>query len=59
MMMDEPAVEVLAEGENFSIWRAEEPDGEVSYHLELGTATLHLFEEEWEELVALIKACAR
>ncbi|NLE44384.1 MAG: hypothetical protein GX620_06650 [Chloroflexi bacterium] len=58
-MMDEPAVEVLAEGENFSIWRAEEPDGEVSYHLELGTATLHLFEEEWEELVALIKACAR
>lgn len=52
--MEEPAVEILAESENFSLWRAEEPDGETTYHLELGTVTVHFFREEWEEFLGLI-----
>ncbi|NIV39920.1 MAG: hypothetical protein GWN58_64100 [Anaerolineae bacterium] len=53
--MDEPTIEILAESENFNLWRAEEPDGETTYHIELGTVTVHLFREEWEELLRLIE----
>lgn len=53
--MEEPIVEALAETKNFEVWRAEEPDGEMTYHLELGIATIHLFREEWEELQELIE----
>jgi len=34
--------------------RAEEPDGETTYHLELGTITVHFFREEWEEFLRLV-----
>ncbi len=53
--MEDPIVETLAETENFGLWQADEPDGETTYHLELGLVTVHLFREEWEELLALIK----
>jgi hypothetical protein len=52
--MEEPTIEVLAETENLSLWRADEPDGEMTYHLELGTVTLHFFREEWEEFLEVI-----
>ncbi len=54
MKPDEVRTETLAETENYSAWRAEEPDGEATYHLELGQATLHFFEEEWQEFLTLI-----
>jgi hypothetical protein len=54
--MEEPIIKTLAETENFNLWEAEEPDGEITYHLELGVVTVHLFQEEWEELVDLIEA---
>ena len=44
----------LAETENFIAWKAVEPDGEGTYHLELNGITLHLFEEEWQEFKRLI-----
>ncbi|MEK6222102.1 MAG: hypothetical protein N2D54_07615 [Chloroflexota bacterium] len=44
----------LAETENFMAWQAEEPDGEVTYHLELNNITMHFFREEWEEFSRLI-----
>jgi hypothetical protein len=53
--MEEPEIEILAEGERFNIWRAAEPDGEMTYHLELGIATLHLFQEEWDEFLQLVE----
>jgi hypothetical protein len=56
--MEEPAIEILAETENFNVWRAEEPDGETTYHLELGPVTVNLFREEWEEFVRLIEQAA-
>jgi hypothetical protein len=45
----------LAETANFIAWKATEPDGEVTYHLELGTVTLHFFLEEWKELLDLAR----
>ncbi|MFZ6031555.1 MAG: hypothetical protein ACOYYS_27920 [Chloroflexota bacterium] len=52
----EPQTEVIAETDNYIAWRAEEPDGETSYHLELNNVTLHFFAEEWEEFKQLVKA---
>lgn len=46
----------LTETTNFIAWKAEEPDGEVTYHLELGTVTLHFFLEEWKELLDLVRS---
>jgi hypothetical protein len=45
----------LAETSNFMAWVAEEPDGEQTYHLEIGQVTVHFFNEEWEEFLGLIK----
>jgi hypothetical protein len=48
------SIDILSETENFSIWRAEEPDGETTYNLELGTVTVHFFQEEWSEFLKLV-----
>ena len=45
--------EVIAETENFLAWRADEPDGESTYHLELNNLTVHFFTEEWQEFLEL------
>lgn len=52
---DEPVVntETIAETEHYLAWVAEEPDGELTYHLELNNLTVHFFEEEWKEFIAL------
>ena len=55
-MPDEIDTTTLAETQNFMIYRADEPDGEATYHLELGQVTVHLFKEEWEEFLALVRA---
>jgi len=47
--------EVIAETDNFLAWRADEPDGESTYHLELNNLTVHFFAEEWDEFLKLIK----
>jgi hypothetical protein len=52
---NEPKTTTLAETNNYMIWKAEEPDGETTYHIELGNLTLHFFEEEWQELAELLK----
>jgi hypothetical protein len=50
--------DTLAETDNYSVWVAEEPDGETTYHLELGPVTVHFLEEEWDEFVDLIQEAA-
>ena len=45
---------LLSETENLSAWLVDEPDGETTYHLELNQATLHFFQEEWDELLQLV-----
>ncbi|MGB9673449.1 MAG: hypothetical protein ACPL3P_04865 [Anaerolineales bacterium] len=53
--MPEPETDVIAETDNYLAWRAQEPDGETTYHLELNNVTLHFFQEEWDEFLALVK----
>jgi hypothetical protein len=53
-----PSTETIAETDNYLAWRAEEPDGETTYHLELNNVTLHFFTEEWEEFLDLVKNLA-
>lgn len=52
----EPETDTLAETENYLAWQAKEPDGEVTYHLELNSVTLHFFEEEWQEFLELVRS---
>ena len=51
----DPKTETLAETDNFMAWRAEEPDGETTYHIEMNNVTLHFFEEEWTEFLQLVR----
>ena len=46
----------LVETQNYMVWTAEEPDGETTYNVELGSVTLHFFREEWEEFLKLIRS---
>jgi hypothetical protein len=52
---DEPKTETITETESYLAWKASEPDGETTYHLELNNVTLHFFQEEWDELLELVK----
>jgi len=40
-------------------WRAEEPDGETTFHLELNNITIHFFNEEWDEFLTLVRAVVK
>ena len=44
-------VDTLVETDNYYVWRADEPDQESTYHLELNNVTVHFFREEWEEFI--------
>ena len=50
----EPKTDTLAETDNYMVWKAEEPDGETTFHIELNNLTLHFFQEEWEEFLELV-----
>lgn len=52
---NEPKTQTIAETDNYLAWRAEEPDGETTYHLELNNITLHFFQEEWNEFIELAR----
>jgi hypothetical protein len=52
----EPKTETIAETDNYLAWKADEPDGEVTYHLELNNVTLHFFKEEWDEFLELVRS---
>lgn len=53
---NEMVSKTLAETENYVAWEIEEPDGEVTYHLQLNNLTVHFFKEEWDEFIQLIEA---
>lgn len=50
----DPKTQTIAETDNFLAWRADEMDGETTYHLELQNVTVHFFQEEWNEFLDLI-----
>lgn len=51
----EPTTETMAETENYLVWKAAEPDGETTYHIELNNITVHFFKEEWDEFLELVR----
>jgi len=51
----EPKVNTIAETDGYAVWSAEEPDGETTYNLELNNVTIHMFEEEYQEFLELVK----
>jgi hypothetical protein len=55
-MSDSPEIKTatIAETENFMIYSAEEPDGETTWNMELGSVTIHFFREEWREFLELV-----
>lgn len=55
MSPNEPKTETIAETDNYLAWKAEEPDGETTYHIELNNVTVHFFEEEWQEFLQLAR----
>lgn len=56
---NEPTTDVIAETDNYLAWQAEEPDGEITYHLELNNVTLHFFKEEWDEFLDLVRSLTK
>ena len=55
---DDESGSALAETENYLVWETRDPDGETTWHLELGSATLHFFREEWDEFLQLMRDAA-
>lgn len=58
-MDSEPKTNTLSETANYMAWKADEPDGETTYHLELNNVTLHFFKEEWVEFLELIATLSK
>ena len=58
-MNKEIPTETLAETQNYVVWISDEPDGEKVFHIELGQVTLHFFQEEWNEVMALVKQATK
>lgn len=56
-MTEQPDLETttIAETDSFIAWEAQEPDGETTYHIELGQVTVHFFREEWNEFQELMR----
>ena len=56
-----PETELVATTDNYNylVMRAEEPDGEVTYHLQLNNVTIHFFQEEWDEFIVLAEILTR
>lgn len=51
-----PKTKVINETDHYLVWRAEEPDGETTYHLQLDNVTVHFFKEEWDEFLDLTQS---
>ncbi|NCF65035.1 MAG: hypothetical protein GWP61_03620 [Chloroflexi bacterium] len=50
--------EIITQTDNFGVWRSEDEEEGLLFHVELGGITLHLTSEEWDEVVLLIKSAA-
>jgi hypothetical protein len=55
----EPQIRTIVETENYSIWQADEPDGETTYNLQLNNVTVNFFQEEWDEFLDLVRALVK
>ena len=52
---DETKLTTLVETDDSFFYTAEEPDGEVTYHLQINNITIHFFMEEWQSALEFLK----
>jgi hypothetical protein len=52
---NETKINTLVETEDSFFYTAEEPDGELTYHLQINNVTLHFFLEEWQAALEFLK----
>ena len=52
---NETKITTLVETEDSFFYTAEEPDGEITYHLQINNVTLHFFLEEWQNALEFLK----
>ena len=52
---DDTKISTLVETEDSFFYTAEEPDGEITYHLQINNVTLHFFMEEWQTALDFLK----
>ena len=52
---DETKITTLVETDDSFFYTAEEPDGEITYHLQINNVTLHFFLEEWQNALDFLK----
>ena len=52
----EPSTVVIAETDDFLVYKANEPDGETIYFLTYNNLTIQFFQEEWDEFLKLAEA---
>jgi len=45
----------IVESDENIAYTAEEPDGELTYHLQLNNFTLHFFNEEWQTALKFLR----
>ena len=55
MSKNEFEPDIITQTDNFGVWRSDDAEEGMLFHIELGGITLHLTSEEWDELVLLIK----
>lgn len=54
-MDDETMIQALYEGDDFSIYRVEDLDGEVGFDVTLfDSVTLHFLKEEWNDFLEVL-----
>ena len=56
-MNDQPEmnIERIVEADDYYFYSAQEPDGEITYHLQLNNVTLHFFTEEWQTALTFLE----
>lgn len=52
---EETKITTLVETEDSFFYSAEEPDGEMTYHLQINNVTIHFFLEEWQSALEFLK----
>lgn len=48
-------ITTLVETEDCFFYTAKEPDGEITYHLQINNVTMHFFLEEWQSALDFLK----
>ncbi len=52
---NETEIKTIVETDDCFAYTAVEPDGEITYHLQINNVTLHFFNEEWQVALNFLK----